>query len=119
MTAVIDIDRGWKRLLELQDTFIEVGTDVPYAKYLEFGTLRMDPHPFMGPAFDAHGNYGQELEAVTHRVLGGARPGVVMRELGAQIQQHLEQEITARRLIKTGRLLASQTFDVLQVSGEP
>jgi HK97 gp10 family phage protein len=32
----------------------EVGTNVEYGLYLEYGTSRMYPHPFMGPAYDKH-----------------------------------------------------------------
>jgi HK97 gp10 family phage protein len=32
----------------------EVGTNVEYGIYLEYGTSRMYPHPFMGPAYDKH-----------------------------------------------------------------
>lgn len=32
----------------------EVGTNVEYALPLEFGTRRMAPRPFMGPALDKH-----------------------------------------------------------------
>lgn len=31
-----------------------IGTDVSYAPYLEFGTSRMAPHAFLGPALDRH-----------------------------------------------------------------
>ncbi len=30
----------------------EVGTDVEYGIYLEYGTSKMPPYPFMGPAYD-------------------------------------------------------------------
>ena len=32
----------------------EIGPTVHYAPYLEFGTRRMSPQPFMGPAADRH-----------------------------------------------------------------
>lgn len=34
----------------------EVGTNVEYGIHLEFGTSKMYPHPFMGPAYDKHEN---------------------------------------------------------------
>lgn len=33
--------------------FVDVGTNVPYGKYLEEGTDRMRPYPFLGPALAA------------------------------------------------------------------
>lgn len=32
----------------------EIGPTVDYAPHLEYGTSRMAPQPFMGPAFDRH-----------------------------------------------------------------
>lgn len=32
----------------------EIGTDVPYAGFVEYGTSRMAPQPYMGPAGDRH-----------------------------------------------------------------
>lgn len=32
----------------------EVGPTASYGEYVEFGTSRMAPHAFMGPAFDRH-----------------------------------------------------------------
>lgn len=31
-----------------------VGTDVEYAPYVEFGTSKMAPHAYLGPALDRH-----------------------------------------------------------------
>jgi HK97 gp10 family phage protein len=42
----------------------EVGTNVEYGIYLEFGTSKMYPHPFMGPAYDKHEKeIGDKIEA--------------------------------------------------------
>lgn len=32
----------------------EIGTDVEYSAYVEYGTSRMAPQPYMRPAFDRH-----------------------------------------------------------------
>ena len=41
----------------------EIGPTVHYAPYLEFGTRRMRPQPFMGPAADQH--FPEFTEAVS------------------------------------------------------
>lgn len=37
--------------------YLDVGTNVEYAPYLEFGTSRMPPYPFLRPALEQFG-YG-------------------------------------------------------------
>lgn len=38
--------------VELDGLTATVGTNVEYAMHLEFGTTRMEPRPFFGPAFE-------------------------------------------------------------------
>jgi HK97 gp10 family phage protein len=33
---------------------VEIGPTANYGTYIEYGTSRMDPQPFMGPAFDKY-----------------------------------------------------------------
>lgn len=47
----------------------EVGPTASYAAYVEFGTSRMAPHAFMGPAFDRHS--GEFVDAIA-QILDGA-----------------------------------------------
>ena len=43
----------------------EVGPTASYGGFVEFGTSRMAPHAYMGPAFDRHaGEYVQALTAI-------------------------------------------------------
>lgn len=51
----------------------EIGTDVEYAAFVEFGTSRMAPQAYMGPAFDRHvPEYLEGLSRITgESVLSG------------------------------------------------
>lgn len=49
----------------------EIGPTVAYAEHVEFGTARMAPQPYMGPALDRHTpDFIAALEAVAGRALG-------------------------------------------------
>jgi HK97 gp10 family phage protein len=49
----------------------EVGTDLEYAQYVEFGTYKDEPEPFIGPAGDtANESLPPEVEAAVIRALG-------------------------------------------------
>lgn len=44
-----------------------IGPTADYGPYVEFGTSRMAPSAFMGPAFDRHsGEYVQAMEKITN-----------------------------------------------------
>lgn len=45
---------GWDRADEPDILAVEIGPTTEYAPHLEFGTSRMAPHAFMGPALDRH-----------------------------------------------------------------
>lgn len=49
----------------------EVGPTASYGAYVEFGTSRMAPHAYLGPAFDRHaGKWHDALEQIMGGVLG-------------------------------------------------
>lgn len=61
---------------------VDVGTDVTYASYVEFGTSRMDPQPFMRPAMaQAIAQFGATVSAIDTIAGQGGRhvPGQVSR----------------------------------------
>lgn len=48
----------------------DIGPTTSYSPYLEFGTSRMPPRPYMGPALDkVSGPFGQAIEALGGDVL--------------------------------------------------
>ena len=50
----------------------EIGPTVSYAPYVEFGTSRMAPHAFMGPALDRHTpDFVSAMEKLAAQTLGG------------------------------------------------
>lgn len=53
----------------LGDGFAEVGTNVEYGVHLEYGTSRMQPHPFMGPALEMN---AKEIEDFITRAVQDA-----------------------------------------------
>jgi len=54
-----------------RDTYeIEIGPTANYGAFVEFGTSRMGPHAFMGPAFDrAQPGFLQAMEQVAEGLL--------------------------------------------------
>lgn len=42
---------------EIEDMTLRVGTNVEYAPFVELGTKKMQPQPFLKPAFDLHRNF--------------------------------------------------------------
>ena len=45
----------------LGEDYAEVGTNVEYGERLEFGTSRMPPHPFLGPALEQNAKEIEEF----------------------------------------------------------
>ena len=43
----------WELGRDSQGLFADIGTSVVYGRYLELGTDRMRPYPFLGPALSA------------------------------------------------------------------
>lgn len=42
--------------IDLQENAVYIGTNVEYAPYVEFGTSRRYPHPYLKPAASEHGD---------------------------------------------------------------
>lgn len=42
--------------IDLQENAVYIGTNVEYAPYVELGTRRQDPHPYLKPAASEHGD---------------------------------------------------------------
>ena len=42
--------------IDLQDNAVYIGTSVEYAPYVELGTSRRSPHPYLKPAASEHGD---------------------------------------------------------------
>lgn len=42
--------------IDMQDNSVYIGTNVEYAPYVELGTIRQDPHPYLKPAASEHGD---------------------------------------------------------------
>lgn len=118
--APVDIDfDGFESLKETLDeieadvernvAFI-VGTRVEYAVYLELGTSRMDPKPFIRPAvFEA-----QKSDLRTYISKYGTEPfdsldtvEQVTEELAVSVKNNIRLVISEKGLIDTGTLIKS------------
>ena len=42
--------------IDMQNNSVYIGTNVEYAPYVELGTIRQDPHPYLKPAASEHGD---------------------------------------------------------------
>lgn len=42
--------------IDMQENAVFIGTNVEYAPYVELGTIRQDPHPYLKPAAADHGD---------------------------------------------------------------
>lgn len=52
-------------------TSVEIGPTTDYSPYLEFGTSRMPPRPFMAPALDRHAQaFEQAIDQLASNGLG-------------------------------------------------
>lgn len=55
--------------IDLQENAVYIGTNVEYAPYVELGTSRQDPHPYLKPAASDHAD---EYRAILKSCLGSA-----------------------------------------------
>lgn len=42
--------------IDMDENAVYIGTNVEYAPYVELGTMRKDPHPYLKPAASEHGD---------------------------------------------------------------
>lgn len=55
--------------IDMQENAVYIGTNVEYAPYVELGTRRQDPHPYLRPAASEH---GEEYRAILKSCLESA-----------------------------------------------
>ena len=55
--------------IDMQANAVNIGTNVEYAPYVELGTMRNDPHPYLKPAESEH---GEEYRAILKGCLESA-----------------------------------------------
>lgn len=55
--------------VDVQEKAVYIGTNVEHAPYVELGTRRQDPHPYLRPAASEH---GEEYRAILKSCLGSA-----------------------------------------------
>ena len=55
--------------IDLQENAVYIGTNVEYAPYVELGTMRQDPQPYLKPSASEH---GYEYRAILKSCLGSA-----------------------------------------------
>lgn len=55
--------------IDMQENAVYIGTNVEYAPYVELGTRRQDPHPYLRPAASEH---GEEYRALLKSCLESA-----------------------------------------------
>ncbi len=77
-----------------------VRADAPYSGFVEFGTSRMSPRPFLRPAFEQHRKaFVEELADIGVELLGGRGKGGVGRSkatlAGQRERFSLEQQLVA------------------------
>ena len=55
--------------IDMGEEAVYIGTNVEYAPYVELGTSRQDPHPYLKPAASEH---GEEYRAILKACLGSS-----------------------------------------------
>lgn len=113
---VSDLAREQERWTDANTWF--VGTAVEYAVYLEFGTSKMDPKPFIRPVLhevEARGVDGFIDEHTRTDVDSVDSIDELVRVLALAVERRVKEVIERKGLIDTGTLRAS----VRAVRGSP
>jgi hypothetical protein len=139
MVKVTDTDKGWAALMRglagsgastlsayvgPDPKAVTTGPPVKYAGekiprayyplFLEYGTSRMAPRPFMRFTLDAHDNYREQLKIMAQRVLDRARDGDMflsmaasLRSLADSVAKDIQRTIQGIGAIDTARMYHS------------
>jgi hypothetical protein len=127
MSRVIDKDMGWAALVKqfagsgASSFSAYIGPDPKdfsadgepyYPLWVEFGTSRMAPRPFIRWTLDAHDDYRAEMANYAAKILRGGghlAMSVVanLRLLGDQVAKDIQRSIQGLGAIDTGRMYHS------------
>jgi hypothetical protein len=115
-----DFDAGFEELIEELSDLQEqasgggsyfVGTAVEYSIYLEFGSSKMDPEPFVRPALaEARRDLESFIAANTTTSADDIETArELVRTVAFALERRIKEIITEKGLIETGTLRASIT----------
>jgi hypothetical protein len=130
------VDRGWNKIwrniqaLDGQSLAVGILGGVEYAGWLEFGTSRMKPRPFMRQTFESKGGLMEAaIAAAWGRILGGSGASAEANKLGNFYRSEIQRTIkngsfaplsaqtiarkgSSKPLIDTGRLIGSIAYEL-------
>lgn len=103
-----DLEREEEQWSDDEDVWF-VGTAVNYSIFLEFGTSKMDPKPFIRPALHAYeANLEAAIAADTQTTLEEiSSVDELVKTIAFGLERRIKRIITRKGLIETGTLRAS------------
>lgn len=127
MVTVTDKDMGWNALMRTfggsgassfaayvgpDPAVFEADGQPYYPLWVEYGTSRMAPRPFIRWTLDSHDNYRQELTNLAAKILrGGGDLSLTMvanlKLLGDSVARDIQRTIQGLGAIDTGRMYHS------------